>query len=119
MKGAAMNQNGKAVRRTAAPAPRPADGPAGPVVRQRDRGVEPELRQALAVLQLPELPHGMRELTSLVAEQHPNPWESWRWQHVAAYRLVMAATIEQGKARAAAKREARSRQVVRTIGNRA
>ena len=112
MKGAAMNQNGKAVRRTAAPAPRPAGGSATAVVRQRDRGVEPELRQALQTLQLAELPGGVRELTALVTEQHPRPERSWKWEHCRAYQQVLPLVIERGKATAAAKREAR-KQVVR------
>ena len=103
---------GRAVRRPAAPAPRPADGPMGPVVRQRDLPAGDELKAALAVLQLGSVPGGMRELTALVAEQHPNPWRTWRWEHAAAYRLVMAAAVEQGRARAAEKAAAR-KQVVR------
>jgi hypothetical protein len=113
--GTARDQNGKALKRPAAPAPRPADGPMGPVVRQRDRGVEPELRQPLAVLQLAELPGGVRELVALVTELHPHPERTWKWQHAAAYRAVFPLVVERGRATAAAKREA-SRQVVRPIG---
>ena len=103
---------GKAVRRPAAPSPRPADGPGGPVVRQRDLPADDALRQALAVLQLAELPGGVAELHNLVTEQHPRPERSWKWEHCRAYQLTLPMVIERGRATAAAKREAR-KQVAR------
>ena len=103
---------GKAVKRPAAPSPRPAAGSAGPVVRQRDLPADDALRQALAVLQLAELPQGVRELVALVGAVHPNPERSWTWEHCRAYQQVLPLVIERGRATAAAKAQA-SRQVVR------
>lgn len=64
------------------------------------------------MLQLAEMPQGVRELVARVGEQHPHPERSWTWAHVAAYQAVLPLVTEAGRARAAAKREAR-KQVVR------
>jgi hypothetical protein len=64
------------------------------------------------VLQLAELPQGVRELHTLVSQQHPRPERSWTWEHCRAYQRVLPVVIERGRATAAAKAQAR-RQVVR------
>lgn len=107
---------GRAVRRPAAPAPRPAAGPATAVVRQRDLPADDALKAALAVLQLASVPGGVRELTALVTAQHPRPERSWKWEHCRAYQQVLPLVVAAGKATAAAKAQARKQ--VRTIGNR-
>ena len=110
----------RALRRPAAPRP---DGAAAPVVRQRDLPAGDELKAALAVLQLGAVPTSVRELHGMVSQRHPRPERSWSWELAAAYRRVFTLAVEAGRARAAAKREARKQesasstsQVVRTIG---
>lgn len=110
--GTAQHQNGRAVRRPAAPSPRPTDGPATAVARQRDLPAGDALKDALAVLQLAELPGGVRELAALVTEQHPDLQRSWTWEHCRAYQQVLPVVIERGRATAAAKAQA-SRRVIR------
>lgn len=82
------SQNGRAIRRPAAPIP---IGPQPPALRQRDLQPGDPLRQALATLALAALPRSIRELHTLVTEQHPRPERSWTWELAAAYRQVFAA----------------------------